>query len=116
MVARPRARDKGGGTIPFPFLCTPFALLARPESPSHFLLNARTLPSPLVNLNFRHFNSLQAEYYYGYAILMSPSEGEMLSMTATAWVIWLRACVRYWQEPITGTGHAVCAPCFKLVS
>ena len=32
----------------------------------------------------------------GYAMLMSPNRGEQLSMTATARVIWLCACVRYW--------------------
>ena len=36
----------------------------------------RTLPSLPVNLNFRHFNSLQTEYYYGYSMLMSPNKGE----------------------------------------
>ena len=56
----------------------------------------RTLPSLTVNLNFRHFDSWQAEYYYGYAILMSPIRAKQLSMTATARVIWLCACVRYW--------------------
>ena len=42
----------------------------------------------------------------------APIRAKQLSMTATARVIWLCACVRYWQEPITGTGQAVgwCVP------
>ena len=32
----------------------------------------------------------------GYTMLMSPGQGKLLSMAATARLIWLCACVRYW--------------------
>ena len=44
-------------------------------------------------------------------MLMSPTRAKQLSMAATARVIWLCACVRYW--PYRGVGR--CAPCFQLV-
>ena len=34
----------------------------------------------------------------GYAMLIRPSKTEQLSMAATARVIWLCACVRYWPD------------------
>ena len=72
----------------------------------------RTLPSLLVNLNFRHFNSLQAEYYYGYAMLMSPNKGE----TAVHDYHCQGDMAVRMREVLARPGvYSVCAPCFKFV-
>ena len=73
---------------------------------------ARTLPSVPVNLNFRHFNSLQAEYYYGYAMLMSPNKGE----TAVHDYHCQGDMAVRMREVLARPGvYSVCAPCFKFV-
>ena len=99
---RDRARGiREEGTVPFPFPCAPFALLARPESHSHFLVN---LPHRL------HALCLQCWLTWIFDILIldrlstitaipcwwAPIRAKQLSMTATARAIWLCACVRYW--------------------
>ena len=102
-------RDRARGireewTVPFSF---PFALLARPESPSHFLLNACH-----ANLNFRHFNSLQVEYYYGYAMLMSPNKGETAVHDCHCQG---DVAVRVREVLARDVSWCICAPCFKFV-
>ena len=72
----------------------------------------RNLTSLPVNLNFRHFNSLQAEYYYGYAMLMSPNKGE----TAVHDYHCQGDMAVRMREVLARPGvYSVCAPCFKFV-
>ena len=74
----------------------------------------RTLPSLTVNLNFRHFDSWQAEYYYGYAMLMSPNKGETAVHDCHCpgdMAVRMREVL---ARPWVGV-YSVCAPCFKFV-
>ena len=107
---------KRGGSFSFPLRASSHFSRTRNLLPLSFQRLAsqatRTLPSLPVNLNFRHFNSLQTEYYYGYAMLMSPNKGE------TA----VHDChcpgdmaVRIREVLARVVSWCICAPCLKFV-
>ena len=52
----------------------------------------------------------------GYAMLMRPNKAKQLFMAATAWVVWLCACVRYWPDRGLVFECGTCFYCCSIAS